>query len=391
MKYSFDKPASRIGMDSIKWEQYDNPEIIALSNADMDFDSAPCIKDALVKCAERGWYGYTLKTDSYYDAIIGWYHRKFGVEIPREWILHTPGIWPATRICFGTYAKPGDKILVQAPHFHPIIECILGAGCIPVTNPMLLKDGTYSLDLDNFEEVIIREKPAVYFMVNPQNPTGRAFTVEELTALGTICNRHGVLMISDEVHSNVLYDGKKHTPAVMLNDEILDNLVLITGASKGYNIMGLTHCILIIPNEQLRQKYEKSMVGYSLDFAVNTFSVEATKAAFSPEADEWLAELNIYLQGNLDFMEQFFEKHATGIKVIRPDSSFVVWLDCRALGLGAPELRDLFLNKAKVGLTFGEGYGPLGEGFERINIGCARSTLEQALQRIADAVGNLSL
>ena len=390
MKYNFDEPTSRYGMDSIKWEQYNDPDIIALSNADMDFDSAPCIKEALVKCAERGWYGYTLKTDSYYQSIIDWYERKFGVKIPKDWILHTPGIWPATRICFGTYAKPGDKILVQAPHFHPIIECILGAGCVPITNPMTLKNGHYSLDLQEFEKVIIHEKPSIYFMVNPQNPTGRAFTMEELTALGTICARHGVLMISDEVHSNIIYDGKKHIPAVLLNDEILDNLVLITGASKGYNVMGLTHCTLLIPNGELRTMYEKAMVGYSLDFAVNTFSVEATKAAFSKEADEWLAELNTYLQGNLDFMTRFFEENVPAIKVIRPDSSFVVWLDCRELGLNSAGLRDLFLNKAKVGLTFGEGYGSLGEGFERINIGCCRSTLERALHRIANAVERFS-
>ncbi|MDO5349139.1 MAG: MalY/PatB family protein [Lachnospiraceae bacterium] len=386
MTFNFDEEIVRLGSGSIKWDQYNDPDIIALSNADMDFKSAPCIREALVRCAQTGQYGYTLKPDSYYKAIIGWYQRKFGLEVPREWILHTPGIWPAARICFGTYAKPGDKILVQSPHFHPIIVCIQDAGCEPVTNPMPLVDGRYLLDLEDFEQKIIEHKPSVFFMVNPQNPTGRAFSMEELTALGKICAKHGVVMISDEVHSNVLYNGHKHIPALALDKEITDNLILITSASKGYNIMGLTHCILIIPNSELRARYEKSMCGYSLDFAVNTFSVVATEAAFSQEADAWLADLNAYLQGNLDYLIEYVKANIPQIKVIEPESSYLVWLDCRELNKTPEELKELFLKRAKVGLTFGEGYGPLGEGFERINIACTRKTLKEALERIRRAI-----
>ena len=382
----FDRHDSRRAEGSIKWNQY-GPDVLALSNADMDFDSAPCIREALIRCAERGWYGYTIKPDSYYQSIIGWYKRRYDLEIPREWILHTPGIWPATRISFGTYAAPGDKILVQAPHFHPIISCIQDAKCVPLTNPMILRDGRYEIDFEDFERKVVEEHPAVYFMVNPHNPSARVFTWKELTRLGEICARNHVVMISDEVHSNVLYDGHRHIPAVALPPEIRDHLVLITAASKGYNIMGLTHCILLIPNPELREKYEQSMHGYSLDFAVNTFSVTATEAAFSEEADEWLREVNAYLQDNLRFMTDYIETHIPQIKVIKPESSFVVWLDFRALGLSPAELRELLLEKAKVSLAVGEDYGVLGEGFERINIACSRKTLTEALRRIAAAVG----
>lgn len=388
MSSIFDKHDSRREFGSIKWNQVDE-DVLALSNADMDFDSAPCIREALVQCAQRGWYGYTIKPDSYYESIVGWYKRKFDLDIPREWILHTPGVWPATRISFGTYAKPGDKILVQAPHFHPIISCIKDAGCIPVTNPMILSDGRYELDFEDFEKKIVEERPAVYFMVNPHNPSARVFTYEELVRLGEICVKNHVVMISDEVHSNVLYGKNVHTPAVALPPKILDNIVLITAPSKGYNVMGLTHCILLIPNEQLRKKYEESMHGYSLDFAVNTFSVTATEAAYSEAADEWLQEVNCYLQANLDFMTEYMATHIPQIKIIQPESSFVVWLDFRALGLSPAELRNMLLNKAKVALAAGEDYGPLGEGFERINIACSRKTLTSALERIAHAVSNL--
>lgn len=381
----FDKHDSRREYGSIKWNQH-GPDVLALSNADMDFDSAPCIREALVQCAQRGWYGYTIKPDSYYASIMGWYRRKFDLDIPREWILHTPGVWPATRISFGTYAKPGDKILVQAPHFHPIITCIKDAGCVPVTNPMVLRDGRYELDLEDFERKILEERPAVYFMVNPHNPSTRVFTWEELTRMGEICARNHVVMISDEVHSNILYGESRHIPAVALPPEIRDNMVLITAPSKGYNVMGLTHCILLIPNETLRAKYEQSMHGYSLDFAVNSFSVAATEAAYSPEADQWLLDVNAYLKGNLDFLTDYVEAHLPQIKVIRPESSFVIWMDFRALGLNPEELRDLLWNKAKVALALGEEYGVLGEGFERINIACSRKTLTCALERIAAAV-----
>lgn len=384
--YDFDQTPSRIGTGSIKWDQYNDPEMIALSNADMDYQSASCIREALMAFAAGGQYGYTLKPDSYYNAITGWYRRRYGLEVSREWILHTPGVWPATRICFGTYAKPGDRILVQAPCFHPITVCAEDASCQIIENPMPLINGKYKLDLEDFRKKVEEYHPAIFFMVNPQNPTGRSFTREELEALGTICVDHGVIMISDEVHSNILYDGHKHIAAIGLSERVRQNVVLITSPSKGYNVMGLTHCILIIPNEELRKKYEKAMTGYSYDFAVNSFSIIATQAALSPEADTWLQEVNDYLLGNLNYMTAYLNEHLPLLKIIRPESSYLVWVDCRELRKTPEELRDLFLNKAKVGLTFGEGYGPSGEGFERFNIAVTRKTLATALDRIKTAL-----
>ncbi|MCH1950223.1 aminotransferase class I/II-fold pyridoxal phosphate-dependent enzyme [Enterocloster sp. OA13] len=384
--YDFDSTPSRIGTGSIKWDQYQDPEVIALSNADMDYLSAPCIREALIKFASGGQYGYTLKPDSYYDAITGWFCRRYNLKVPGEWILHTPGVWPAARICFGTYAKPGDRVLVQAPHFHPIIVCAEDAGCEVIINPMLLVDGKYELDLDDFRRKVEEYHPAVFFMVNPQNPTGRTFTREELEALGTICADNGVVMISDEVHANILFDGHEHITAVGLSQKVREHVVLLTSPSKGYNVMGLTHCILLIPDKELRKKYEKAMTGYSYDFAVNSFSIVASEAAMSPEADSWLQEVNTYLSGNLDYMTEYMERNLPRMKVIRPESGYLVWVDCREMGMSAEELHDLFLKKAKVGLTFGEGYGVCGEGFERFNIAVTRKVLAQALERIKDAV-----
>ncbi len=389
MPYNFDEQLPRIGTGSWKWDQYGIPDIIAMSTADMDFKSPDCVIDALVAVAKKGTYNYHYKPDSYYESIIGWYQRKHDWTIRREWLSNTPGIWAAFRICLSAYSKPGDRVIVQTPHFFPIRAIVAKAGCHLITNPMVLENGRYRIDLEDFEDKVAKERPSVYFMVNPQNPTCHVLSKDELLELTRICKKYGVLMLSDEVHSNILYDGHVHYPAAKISDDAMMNTVIITGASKGYNLMDLTYCILVIPNPELHRKYEEELTAYNYDFATNIFGMAGIEAAFSEAADAWMSELNIYLRANLDYLMEYMEKNIPKIKPIRPEGSYLVWLDCRGLNMTPAEMQEFFLKKAKVGLTSGDSYGVAGEGFQRMNIGCPRKTLEEGLRRIHAAVDTL--
>ncbi len=389
MRYDFDHIPSCKGTCSIKWDQYGEEDIIALSNADMDFPVAECITRKLTETAQRGIFNYHLKPDSYYETIISWYERRFGWKVKREWILNTPGVWVSVRMCFDTYAGRGGKVIVQTPHFHPIAEIAKVAGVQLVLNPMRCEDGRYTIDFEDFEEKIIKEQPDAYFMVNIQNPTGRLFSKEEQIQLQEICRRHHVTVIADEVHANMCFDGRRHAPAPSVSETAMRNTVLINAASKAYNVMDLTYALVIIPDEALRRKYMEQMSGYSMDFATNAFGIAGIEGALSPDADEWLMQVTEYIHGNLDFLTEYCEKNLPQIKVIRPEGSFLVWLDCKALGLKDEELDDFFLKQAKVGLSSGIAYGDYGRGFERINLGCTRAVLTEGLNRMKAAIDGI--
>lgn len=382
----FDRVIQRYGKGSIKWEQYGKEDVLALSTADMDFLSSDHIRASLVKRAEIGVYGYQKKGDSYYQTIVDWFARRQDARIEREWILNSPGIWSGTRIIMETYANPDDRVIVHAPHFGPLMNTIRGAKLNPVTTELRRVGDHFEVDFEDFRSKLDRYRPKVFFLVHPHNPTGHSFTEQELIHLATLCKEYGTLLVSDEVHSGIVYKGRKHFTVLRLPEELRENVVLITGPSKAYNVMGLTYGLLIIPDLELREQYSHSMDGYDMNFATNIFGMAATEAAYHPESDGWLDALNRYMQDNLDFLCSYMEEYIPEIRVIRPDSSYLVWLDCRALKRTPEELKTLFLHKAKVGLTWGEGYGPAGEGYERINIGCPRATLEEALRRIRNAV-----
>lgn len=389
MSSNFDEPIRHYGTGSIKWDQYSDSNIIALSTADMDFRSPDSVREACRKIADENIYNYRYKPDSFYAAVIDYYRRKFNWDVQREWITNGPGIWSTARILFGAFCKPGDRIIIQSPHFAPIPPLIEDAGCHVVRNPMRYRNGRYDLDFADFENKIKEYRPRVYFLVNPQNPTGRTFTREELTRLSDICTRYNVLTVSDEVHCNIQFPGSVHTPLPSLNEQARQNSILLHAASKGYNLMGLTFCIIIIPNDDLRREWLHVQRAYNFNFASNCYSVAATTAAFSRKSDAWLADVTAYLQNNLAFTLDYCGKYIPKLKPIKPDGGYLMWLDCHELGLTPAELNDFFLKKARVGLTYGDSYGPGGEGFERLNFATPRATLEEGLRRIRDAVNSL--
>lgn len=387
--HNFDKVRNRIGTYSFKWDQYNDPEILALSTADMDFDSPEEVRDALVKRAQEGIYAYEDKSESYYQAIIEWYQRRHGWKIEKEWLTNVSGVWTAMHLCVDAFTEVGDAILVHSPHFSPIPNIVKGCKRRMVTNAMIYNEavGKYEIDFKSMEEVIVSEQVKAFIMINPQNPTGRVFTEEELINIGELCDKYHVPIISDEVHANILYDGHIHYPAAMVSEKMKHLSAVITAPSKAFNLQGLTYAIAVIPDEELRAKFEAERSGYNMEFAANVFSMAALEAAYS-KCDAWLADLNKYLLDNLDFLMDYLQKNIPAIKAVRPEGSYMVWLDFRKLGKTPEELRQLLLD-AHIGLTYGENFGPEGEGYERINIACPRSILTLCLERLKKLIDSL--
>lgn len=382
--YTFNKTRKRLGTYSCKWDQYEDPEILALSTADLDFDSAKEIQEALVKRAQDGFYGYEQKSQGYYDAVIGWYKRRHNWDIKKEWLSNVPGVWTAMHLCIEAFTEPGGSVLVHSPHFSPIPNIINGCRRKMVTNPLCFGGQRYEINFQSMEEVIIKENVQAFIMINPQNPSGRVFTWEELEQIGSLCAKYNVKIISDEVHGNIVYDGHKHYPAAMVSEELKRLTAVISAPSKAFNLQGLTYGVLVIPDEKLREKFEAERSGYNMEFAVNVFSLAAVEAAYS-KCDSWLNALNAYLQENLDYLEAYFKENIPQVSVIRPEGSYMVWLDFRNLKKTPKDLKQLLLSH-HIGLTYGESFGPEGEGFERLNIGCSKDTLKACLERLKSAV-----
>lgn len=386
MSRPFDEELNLYDLHSAKWTQYKTREILPMANADMDVKSPDCVIEACVRAAQVGYFGYTNWADDFYISIAGWYERHHNWKIDPDWICSGPGIWSSMRMFCGAMTKPGDSIIVQSPTFGPIPPIIKDCGCRVIANPMILKNGRYELDFEDFERKIIDYRPKIYIMINPQNPTGRAFTKEELIRLNDICYRHGVLVIADEVHCNVIREGYTHYPNASVSDAARKNTVIITSASKGYNIMGMSYATVIIPNPEIREQWLKIMKVYGLDFAFNVISVAAVTAAMSEKADDWLKEVNQHVGENLLETLEFFKEKIPEIQLIYPEAGYLIWMDCRGLGMSQSELKKLFLEEAKVGVTLGEIFGVEGIGFERLNIGVTKSVLREGLNRIYRAV-----
>lgn len=379
----FDEKIERRGTNSIKWDRYDDPEVLALGTADMDFKSPECVTRALVARAAQGMFAYELKSEAYYQSIIGWYKRRYNCDLQKEWLVNGPGVWACVRMCVDSYTRPGDGVLLSSPYFHPAADIIRASGRKLAVSTMAIQDGRYVVDMADFEEKLRGVK--LFILINPQNPAGRVFSREELERMGEACLRHDVIVVSDEVHCNILYDNAVHTPVCAVSKKIEDRSILLTAPSEAFNLQGLTYGIGVIPNRELRERYERTMTGYDFDFATNVFSMAAVQSAYN-EGEAWLRDLTAYLQANLDALCAFVKTRMPGVNVFRPEGSYMVWMDFRALGLSWEQLRKKIENEAKVQLTWGETFGPDGEGFERINIACHRTTLEEALERMRKAL-----
>lgn len=385
MQYDFDRVIERRGTDSIKWKIFAD-DVLPMWVADMDFESPPQVIEALVQRAQQGVFGYPERPAAYYEAMIDWMRARHGWDIKREWLAHSPGVVTALNLAVNAFTQPGDKIIVQPPVYFPFFPIIRNNGRQVVFNPLCNENGYYRMDLADLEKHIDSRTKAV-LLCSPHNPVGRVWTKEELDALAEICVRKNVLIFSDEIHSDLVLDGHKHTPVATLAPEIADITVTLIAPSKTFNIPGLFTSALIISNPKLHTQFNHMLENMSLNHS-NIFGMVGLEAAYRHGA-EWLDQLLEYLQGNVDYTLEFFKEHIPQIKVTCPEGTYLLWLDCRDLGLDHDALRDLFLKNAKVGLNEGHTFGPGGEGFMRMNIGCPRSVVQKGLERIERAVNSL--
>lgn len=352
--------------------------------ADMDFQSPPAVIEALKSRVEHGIFGYSYPSDSYYEAIISWIRRRHNWEIQRDWIMFSPGVVPGIHMLIRSLTRPGDKVIVQTPVYYPFFGAIENNGCHILSNSLKCKDGRYTMDFEDLERKAKDPRARVLVLCSPHNPVGRVWTKEELTRLGRICAENDVTVISDEIHCDLVYRGHSHTCFASLDKAFLENSITCHAPSKTFNLAGLETSVIVIPNPDLRRE----LANIVLPPRPNVFGAVALEAAYS-HGDEWLDELRRYLEANLEFLNKRVEARIPRIKVVEPEGTYLVWLDCRELGMDTESLEKFMLNEAKLWLDEGYIFGREGAGFERINIACPRPILEEALDRLERAISAL--
>ncbi len=389
MPYDFDSRIERRGTASEKWDglakHYGRADLLPMWVADMDFAAPGAIVEALATRARHLVFGYTDYDEALYQAVADWLETRHGWVVPREWIVFGPGVIMNLIYALGAFTDLGDGVIIQRPVYHPFTQVVERNGRAVVDNPLVLDGGRYRMDLDDLRAKA-RSGARMLILCSPHNPVGRVWTREELTGLGDICNEHGILVVSDEVHGDLTYPGVQHVPYGSIGEAYARNSIVLAAPTKTFNLAGLQSAYAIVADPDLRRRLADHMDAVALvpkSFG-NAFALEALKAAYGRCAD-WLDELRAYLAGNLAFLEDFLAREIPEIRPIHPEGTYLVWLDCRGLGMDADELSTFMRDEARVALNDGQVFGAEGAGFERINIACPRSMLAEALERMAAA------
>ena len=400
MKYDFDREINRKGTNSVKWEfikrrdgllYREEPDDSSLGTrllpmwvADMDFPCPEPVVEALVARAQHRLFGYTAPTDSYYNAIVNWMKKRHGWEIEPEWICTTPGVVPALNMLVKTYISPGDKVLIQTPVYYPFNKAVENGDGVLITNPLIYENGRYCMDFADLEEKTKDPQVKMAILCSPHNPVGRVWTRDELLRFGEICLKNNVLVVSDEIHGDLILEGYVFTPFAGISEAFAQSSITCTAPSKTFNLAGLKTSNITIADEQLRARFKKTLERTALG-GVGAFGVVALEAAYN-HGEEWLSQVLDYIMGNLRYLEKYIAEHLPQIKVVPLEGTYLAWLDCRSLGLGKKELERMMLEEARVYLDEGYIFGIEGEGFERVNLACPRSVLVEALGRIRNAL-----
>lgn len=387
MTYDFDKVISRKGTNSCKWDSIESDNLLPMWVADMDFQTAPAIIEALQRRVSHGILGYTHVPDAYYQAVISWFKRRHGLTIEKDWIIYTSGVVPALSAIIKALTSPGDQVLIQTPVYNCFFSSIRNNGCEIVTSPLIRKDHTYYMDFDDLEKKVSNEKLKLMILCNPHNPAGRVWTREELTRLGEICLRHQVTVIADEIHCELVYPPKAYIPFASISDEFCRHSISCLSPSKAFNIAGLQIANIVSADEDLRKRIDRA-ININEVCDVNPFGVEATIAAYN-EGEEWLNQLLEYLKGNYDSMCQYCAKCLPDYPLTRLEGTYLVWMDCTNTHLTSAELDKRLKTDAGLWLNPGDMYGKEGEGFMRWNIACPRSVMLDGLERFRNFVQNI--
>ncbi|NFI06466.1 putative C-S lyase [Clostridium botulinum] len=389
MKYDFDEIIDRSNNRAAKYDErvkkFGTSEVIPLWIADMDFRTAQPIIDACKRKAEEGVWGYTSRPDSYFKAVQEWEKRRNQWDVDVSLMSWSLGVVPALSAIVKIFSHTGDKILIQTPVYSEFYDITEAWGRAVVENQLIEKDGKWYVDFEDFEKKAKECK--IFLLCNPHNPLGIVWEPEELKRMAEICIANDVLLVSDEIHSDLIFHGKKHTPTATLSKEISKKIITCVSATKTFNLAGLQASTTIFPNEQMKQKFD----GFWMNMDIqrnNAFSSVAMEAAYN-EGEEWLTQLLAYVSENFDFIKKYFDENIPKIKPNVPDATYLVWLDCRELDMSNEELRDFMIHKAGLGLNEGCSFGRSLSGYMRLNAACPRSVLEQALKQLKEAIDKL--
>ena len=390
MRYDFETLVKRKYVGSSKWDAmlHIKPdlldEIIPFSVADMEFMNAPEVSEGLAEFIKSTVLGYSRPTVAYFDAVIGWMKRRHDFDVKREWIIGYPGVVPALFQLTKHLTSPGDGIIIMPPVYYPFMLAVKNADCKLVENELLFQDGRYEIDFDDLEKKAERPENKLLILCSPHNPVGRVWTRIELERVGEICIANNVMVISDEIHADLVMPGHKHTMFASISEEFAKNSIICTAPSKTFNIAGLQSSNIIIPNDKLRKSCADNKLKQGM-MSCNIIAYKACEIAYN-KCGPWLSELLTVLEENRKLIKEYIETNIPVIKVIDLEGTYLQWLDCRGLGLGHQELEKIMIDKAQ--LFFDEGYifGSGGEGFERMNIACPSYILKATLERLKGAV-----
>lgn len=389
--YDFNKYIDRKNTYSLKYDaielRHKPKDILPLWVADMDFKTLPQITEELKTVAEHGIFGYSEPTQDYYQTVAEWFLRRYNWNIQPSWIAVAPSVMFAISTIIQGFTNIGDSVLIQQPVYYPFSEVVENTNRKLINNPLVLKDGKYQIDFTDFENKIIENDVKIFLLCSPHNPVGRVWNKEELLKIGEICLKHDVLIIADEIHCDFIYKGYQHLNFANLDERFKNITFTCTSPSKSFNVASLMIANIIIPNQDFKRKFYKTLNKYWYSNA-SIMGLVACKVAYQ-YGDTWLDELNEYISSNLDYLREFITSKLPQIKLIEPEGTYLVWLDFRSLGLSNIELENLILNKAKLWLDSGSIFGKSGEGFQRINIACPRCTLEKALNQLENATKDL--
>jgi cystathionine beta-lyase len=390
MKWNFDEPVSREKTDCIKYdlreEIFGKKDVIPMWVADMDFKTPAFIIEKLRERLGHEIFGYSFRPDEYFSSIIKWTREHHNWDINKEWICFCPGIVPALNLCTLSFTRPGDSVIVQPPVYFPFFSAVESHGRNLVYNQLIEKDGKWTMDFDSLISSV-NESTKMMVISNPHNPVGRTWTPEELDKLTDICLKNNILILSDEIHCDLVLPGFLHTPVAKISEKIADITVTCLAPSKTFNLAGLSTSSVIISNPVLRKYFNKKIENLHIGNG-NIFGTIASIAAYS-EGHEWLDALMDYIDLNVGFVQKYCWELIPEIIPVQPEATYMIWLDCRKFAMSGKELQNFFINKAGVGMNEGSTFGPGGEGFMRMNLGTTHDTVKRAMEQIEKAVSQL--
>lgn len=392
VKYNFDEIIDRRETDSIKWskkhlkENFGDESSIPMWIADMDFKAPQPVIEAIIERAQHGIFGYGHKSDEFLEAVVSWQKKRNGWNIQKDWILFTPGIIPALNFIVETFCHPGDKVIIQSPVYYPFANIITNNGCHIANNQLININGKYEMNFPELESIAQDSRTKLMILCSPHNPVGRVWKDDELQRLGEICLKNNVLVVADEIHSDLIYQPNHHIPFGKMSEQFKMNSIICTSPSKTFNLAGLQVSNIIIPNKRLRDELNHKLT--TIDIDPGSFASVAQIAAYN-KGEEWLEQFIEYLQGNLDFIDQFLKERIPRVKLIRPEATYLAWLDFRDFRLTDAEIQQIIQKKARIALDDGYIFGAGGTGFQRINFACPKSILLKAMENLNKSLADI--